>query len=256
MLGYMAYHGMPSHYPHWSFGKSFEQLKTMYSYGVQGLPYEMVINSDPCLAYLMRDNSLCLQVLTIAHVYGHNDFFKNNFTFTSATRAGETHRRLQDPRRSGAQLPRGPVDRHRGRRAPARRRPRALDEPLAQPGDPPSRQPRSRLFDWIETLAPPRDEFAHLAPKPEPVEIDLSRMPLEPDQNLLLFIRDHNPRARRLGAATCSTIVDEEARYFLPADRDQDHERGLGQLLAPPDHEPRSICPRTSTSSSWSATTR
>ena len=90
MLGYMAYHGMPSHYPHWSFGKAFEQTKTMYDHGVSGLPYEMVINSDPALAYLMRDNSLCLQVLTIAHVYGHNDFFKNNFTFSSATDAKET----------------------------------------------------------------------------------------------------------------------------------------------------------------------
>ena len=90
MLGYMAYHGMPSHYPHWSFGKAFEQTKTMYDHGVSGLPYEMVINSDPALAYLMRDNSLCLQILTIAHVYGHNDFFKNNFTFSSATDARET----------------------------------------------------------------------------------------------------------------------------------------------------------------------
>ena len=81
MLGYMAYSGMPSHYPHWSYGKSFEKLKTMYDYGVSGLPYEMVINSDPSLAYLMTDNSLCLQVLTIAHVYGHNDFFKNNLRF-------------------------------------------------------------------------------------------------------------------------------------------------------------------------------
>src|SRR3989442_12402701 len=81
MLGYMAYSGMPSHYPHWSYGKSYEKLKTMYDYGVSGLPYEMVINSSPALAYLMRDNSLCLQVLTVAHVYGHNDFFKNNFTF-------------------------------------------------------------------------------------------------------------------------------------------------------------------------------
>src|SRR6266849_132402 len=86
MLGYMAYSGMPSHYPHWSYGKSYEKLKTMYDYGVSGLPYEMVINSSPALAYLMRDNSLCLQVLTVAHVYGHNDFFKNNFTFKS-TRA-------------------------------------------------------------------------------------------------------------------------------------------------------------------------
>src|SRR5215203_2411698 len=90
MLGYMAYSGMPSHYPHWSYGKSYEKLKTMYDYGVSGLPYEMVINSSPALAYLMRDNSLCLQVLTIAHVYGHNDFFRNNFTFTSATAAKET----------------------------------------------------------------------------------------------------------------------------------------------------------------------
>ena len=81
MLGYMAYSGLPSHYPHWSYGKAYERLKTMYDYGVTGLPYEMVINSNPCLAYLMRDNSLLMQVLTIAHVYGHNDFFKNNFTF-------------------------------------------------------------------------------------------------------------------------------------------------------------------------------
>src|ERR1044071_5831630 len=59
MLGYMAYSGMPSHYPHWSYGKSFEKLKTLYDYGVSGLPYEMVINSNPALAYLMRDNSPC-----------------------------------------------------------------------------------------------------------------------------------------------------------------------------------------------------
>src|SRR5712692_2436722 len=81
MLSYMVYSGMPSHYPHWSYGKNFEKLKTLYEYGVSGLPYEMVINSNPSIAYLMRDNSLCLHILTIAHVYGHNDFFKNNFTF-------------------------------------------------------------------------------------------------------------------------------------------------------------------------------
>src|ERR1700752_5271302 len=89
MLGYMAYSGMPSHYPHWSYGKSYEKLKTLYDYGVNGLPYEMVINSDPAIAYLMRDNTPLLQILTMAHVYGHNDFFKNNFTFKS-TRAEYT----------------------------------------------------------------------------------------------------------------------------------------------------------------------
>ncbi len=84
MLAYMAYSGMPSHYPHWSYGKAFEKLKTLYDYGVSGLPYEMVINSNPALAYLMRDNTLLLQILTMAHVYGHNDFFKNNFTFRTS----------------------------------------------------------------------------------------------------------------------------------------------------------------------------
>ena len=63
MLGYTAYHGMPAHYPHWSYGKSYEKTKTMYDHGVVGLPYELVINSNPCLAYLMRDNTLCLQIL-------------------------------------------------------------------------------------------------------------------------------------------------------------------------------------------------
>jgi stage V sporulation protein R len=61
MIGYMAFSGMPSRYSHWSFGKAFERSKTLYDYGVSGLPYEMVINSDPCVAYLMRDNTLLLQ---------------------------------------------------------------------------------------------------------------------------------------------------------------------------------------------------
>ena len=60
MLSYMVYSGMPSHYPHWSYGKNFEKTKTLYEYGVSGLPYEMVINSNPSIAYLMRDNSLAL----------------------------------------------------------------------------------------------------------------------------------------------------------------------------------------------------
>ncbi len=85
MIGYEAYVGMPSRYPHWSFGKAYEKSKTLYSYNLTGLPYEMVINSDPCLAYLMRENTLLLQILTMAHVYGHNDFFKNNRLFKEGT---------------------------------------------------------------------------------------------------------------------------------------------------------------------------
>lgn len=90
MLAFEAYSGMPSMYPHWSFGKNYEKLRTLYKYNLTGLPYEMVINSDPCLAYLMKDNTLLLQILTIAHVYGHNDFFKNNRLFKEATDAKYT----------------------------------------------------------------------------------------------------------------------------------------------------------------------
>jgi len=90
MIGYESYVGMPSRYPHWSFGKSYEKNKMLYSLNLTGLPYEMVINSDPCLAYLMKDNTLLLQILTMAHVYGHNDFFKNNRLFKEGTRAKYT----------------------------------------------------------------------------------------------------------------------------------------------------------------------
>lgn len=90
MLCYETYVGMPSHYPHWSYGKAYEKKKLLYSYNLEGLPYEMVINSNPCIAYLMRDNTLLLQILTIAHVYGHNDFFKNNRLFVEGTKAEDT----------------------------------------------------------------------------------------------------------------------------------------------------------------------
>lgn len=90
MLSYEAYIGMPSRYPHWSFGKSYERNKTLYRYNLTGLPYEMVINSNPCLAYLMKENTLLLQILTMAHVYGHNDFFKNNRLFKEGTNADYT----------------------------------------------------------------------------------------------------------------------------------------------------------------------
>ena len=87
MLGYEAYLGMPSKYPHWSYGKAYDKNKTLYSLNMTGLPYEMVINSDPCLGYLMKENTLLLQILTMAHVYGHNDFFANNRLFVEGTKA-------------------------------------------------------------------------------------------------------------------------------------------------------------------------
>jgi stage V sporulation protein R len=81
MIGHMSYHGMPSHYNHWSYGKTFERTHLNYNMGQSGLPYEMIINSNPSIAYLMMQNPLYLQILIMAHCVGHSDFFKNNRCF-------------------------------------------------------------------------------------------------------------------------------------------------------------------------------
>ena len=80
-----AYGGFPTRYPHWRFGMEYEQLSKTYSYGLSKI-YEMVINNDPCYAYLMKANSLTDQKLVMAHVYGHCDFFKNNLWFSKTDR--------------------------------------------------------------------------------------------------------------------------------------------------------------------------
>ena len=90
MLQAQIYFGIPSYYPHWSFGKNYEIKSTLYSHGLTNLPYELVINSNPCLAYLMAENNLAMQILTMAHVYGHNNFFKNNGHFKRLTNANES----------------------------------------------------------------------------------------------------------------------------------------------------------------------
>lgn len=80
--------GMPTGYKHWSFGKSYLSTEQSYKKGNSGLAYEIVINSNPCIAYLMEENSLTMQTLVIAHAsYGHNSFFKNNYLFKQWTDA-------------------------------------------------------------------------------------------------------------------------------------------------------------------------
>ena len=80
-----AYGGFPTRYPHWRFGMEYEQLSKGYSYGLQKI-YELVINNDPCYAYLLGSNSTTDHKLVMAHVYGHCDFFKNNEWFRHTNR--------------------------------------------------------------------------------------------------------------------------------------------------------------------------
>src|SRR3972149_9959322 len=79
MLEIMAYR-FPVNFSHWSFGRDYEREKTQYEYGL-GIPYEVVLNSNPSRAYLMNTNPFPVQVMVMAHVYAHNDFMKNNFHF-------------------------------------------------------------------------------------------------------------------------------------------------------------------------------
>lgn len=213
MLGYMAYSGMPSHYPHWSYGKSFEKLKTMYDYGVSGLPYEMVINSDPSIAYLMTDNSFCLQVLTIAHVYGHNDFFKNNFTFKSTqsehtisrfkVHADRVRSYLEDPS-IGVEKVEWILDAAHGLSLQCRRNLAIKKLTL--------REQRERM---VEAARPADDPFADLHQQEDVEAPNLNKLPASPEEDLLLFIRDHNDKLSDW-ERDLLTIVHETAQYFIP----------------------------------------
>ena len=80
-----AFGGFPTRYPHWRFGMEYEQLSKSYEYGLSKI-YEMVINTDPAYAYLLEGNRIVDQKTVIAHVYGHVDFFKNNYFFSKTNR--------------------------------------------------------------------------------------------------------------------------------------------------------------------------
>ena len=214
MIGYMAYSGMPSHYAHWSYGKAYEKQKTLYDHGVSGLPYEMVINSNPCLAYLMRDNSLLLQILTIAHVYGHNDFFANNFTFTTGSNAAYTIEMFKNhAARVGAYLEDpsiGLVDveetiDHAHAISLQRNRNLAVKRLSVE---------EQRRRAW-ERAQPQPDPYREIHPKQEYHPPNLDKLPLEPEENILAFIAAHNPYLPEW-KRDLLRIVDEEARYFYP----------------------------------------
>jgi len=78
-------YGMPTRFSHWTFGKAYHKMKTQYDYNLSRI-YEMVINSDPCYAFLLEGNSLIQNKMVIAHVLAHCDFFKNNAYFQHTAR--------------------------------------------------------------------------------------------------------------------------------------------------------------------------
>lgn len=215
MIGYETYVGMPSHYSHWSYGKHYERTKTLHKYNLTGLPYEMVINSDPCIAYLMKDNTLLLQILTIAHVYGHNDFFKNNRLFRLGTRARDTiemfknhanriREYIQDPGIGYAKVEKILNAAH----ALKFQISRTIGEKRLT-----EEEKRKAIF---ERYTKPKSEYPLLEPRntqPEPMP-DLKKIPIEPEEDILLFIMNYG----RLNdwERDILSIVRDETLYFLP----------------------------------------
>ncbi|MEN6312617.1 MAG: SpoVR family protein [Clostridiaceae bacterium] len=215
MTSYEAYIGMPSHYPHWSFGKAYERIRTLNRYNLSGLPYEMVINSNPCIAYLMKDNSLLLQILTMSHVYGHNDFFKNNRLFKTATRAEYTveifknhaariREYISDPAIGYAKVEKILSACHALRyQCPRTIGAKKLEECEIKKR---LKEGMNKTESDFPLLEPVKDKFHD--------EPDLKQIPLEPEEDLLLFIAAYGRLEE--WERDIIDIVREETQYFLP----------------------------------------
>jgi stage V sporulation protein R len=213
MLAYEAYLGMPSRYPHWSFGKAYEKSSTIYKYNLSGLPYEMVINSDPCIAYLMKENTLLLQILTMAHVYGHNDFFKNNRLFKEGTCASYTvemfkvhadivRKYINDPSIGYEKVERILDAAHAIKLQTSRvvGEKRISDEELKQ----------TIIEDYVNS----NQRRSILEPYKEKKIKDLNKIPLEPEEDILFFIIKHGNLQE--WEQNLLEIVRQETAYFIP----------------------------------------
>lgn len=204
MIGHMSYHGMPTHYGHWSFGKSFERTRTMYNMGMEGLPYELIINSNPSIAYLMKENPAYLQILIMAHCVGHSDFFKNNRMFANTRpesvvgRMRAAKKRIQgyieDPTIGVEEVERVMDAAH------------ALQWQTYRYGQ--ERKTKRELVEKYTNLLRSEEGKNYK-------DLDISKNPLEPDYDILGFISENSPKMTDWKRDILDTIRDS-ARYFIP----------------------------------------
>jgi len=202
MLGAMAYTGLPTHYRHWSFGKEYERTHTLYNMGQTGLPYEMIINSNPSIAYLMRENALYIHILTMSHCVGHSDFFKMNRMFAhtdpdniidSFKSAGKYVRQLIEDPSIG-------IDKVE----------RILDAAHSIKYQVP-RYPGIKYKTNAELIEIEKDKMDD-NPKYQP---NLSKIPLRPEYNMIRFIAEHSKHLEEW-ERNLILIVEESSKYFIP----------------------------------------
>ena len=223
-----AYGGFPQRYPHWRFGMEYERLRKQHSYGL-GKIYEMVINNDPCYAYLLNDNPLVDQKLVMAHVYAHCDFFKNNIWFSKTSRkmmdgmANHASRIWRHVDRQGFEVvetfldvclslenlidPYAPfMQREAPRRKPERpRHPREMDADV-------TRYPTKPYMDRY--INPPQRMQEEREARRVAHEAASKRFPPEPTRDVLAFLLRYAPLAE--WQADILAIVRDEAYYFAP----------------------------------------
>ncbi|RYF76487.1 MAG: SpoVR family protein [Comamonadaceae bacterium] len=220
MMDAYASVGMPVIYRHWSYGKQFILTEKSYRRGHMGLAYEIVINSDPCIAYLMEENTMAMQALVIAHAaYGHNSFFKGNYLFRMWTDASSIidylvyarHYIAECEERHGVDeveelidschaLMNYGVDRYR------RPQKRSLAQEISQRAER-EHHLQQQVNDLWRTL--PRRAGAS-------AEADaIRRFPAEPQENLLYFI-EKNAALLEPWQREIVRIVRKVAQYFYP----------------------------------------
>jgi spore cortex formation protein SpoVR/YcgB (stage V sporulation) len=210
--------GMPVGYHHWSFGKQFLSTEQRYRKGHIGLAYELVINSNPCIAYLMEENSLTLQALVIAHAcFGHNSFFKGNYLFREWTDASAIVNYILFARNYITEC----EERHGMEAVEA-----LLDSchALMNLGVDRFRRPRPISADEEKKRQQDREEYLQqqvndlwrtIPQKKEEPEEQWPRYPAEPQENLLYFIEKNAPLLEPWEREIVR-IVRKIAVYFYP----------------------------------------
>ncbi|MDA8211894.1 MAG: SpoVR family protein [Clostridia bacterium] len=203
-------YGMPTRFSHWSFGKAFHRMKTSYDYNLSRI-YELVINSDPCYAFLLEGNSLIQNKLVIAHVYAHCDFFKHNSRFR------HTNRQMVDSMASSAlRISEYEFKYGRNRVEPFLDAVLALQEHIdphlniKQQAEPVKENPPQEVsaYDDLWSLEQKKEQKEEEAPK-------LRQHPPRPEKDLLYFIM-HNAKDLEDWQRDIISIVRDEMLYFWP----------------------------------------
>ncbi len=218
-----AYGGFPTRYPHWRFGMEYEQLARSHEYGLSKI-YELVINTNPSYAYLIQSNSLLEQKLVMAHVYGHADFFKNNYYFS------RTNRRMLDKMANHAARVRRYMDRYGVDRVESFMDAclsvenlidhRALFEDRARPAPPPEGEAKVPLQllhadkGYLQSYVNPEEFVEAEKKKLEEAAKQKKRFPERPERDVVSFILHAAPL--EAWEQDCIDIVREEAYYFAP----------------------------------------